>query len=66
MIADSTQQSLALNVGTDPAQLSKKHNEDDLKKTLSARSSKPPVIVLAENTKGPAEMIQLPAAAELE
>ncbi len=40
--------------------------EDDLRKTLTARSSKSPLIVLAENTQGPANLILLPPKEKLD
>jgi len=65
VMADSTQQSLALNVGADsshPPML----EENDLRKTLTARRSKSPLIVLAENTQGPANLIRLPPKDKLD
>ena len=41
--------------------------EDDLRKTLSARRSKSPLnLTLPENTKGPADLISLPEKEKLE
>ena len=66
MIADSAQQSLALNVGTDSTQ-PPMHEEDDLRKTLTARRSKSPLnLTLPENTRGPANLISLPEKDKLE
>ena len=63
VIADSTQQSLALNAtSSQPPML----EENDLRKTLTARSSKSPLIVLADNTQGPANLISLPPKEKLD
>ena len=41
--------------------------ENDLRKTLTSRSSKSPLnLTLPENTKGPANLISLPEKEELE
>jgi hypothetical protein len=42
-------------------------DKKDLRKNLSARSSKSPVVInLPESTKGPADLMQLPAPEDLE
>ena len=40
--------------------------ENDLRKTLTSRSSKSPLIVLAESTQGPANLISLPPLDKLD